>query len=143
MRLELKNGEAIEDPKIEQLVEAVQDLGGAAVTLVAADEPRSFMRISGGPESFVLEYRDGLTQRLYHSIAPQTEDVALVTAKAYLQGRAAYKSSLPWQEINKEPGKVDKWSDPMPDQINRGGCTTILVLVALLGGGLWLLATLC
>ena len=142
MRLEQKNGKAIENPKVEQLVEAVQGLAGGVIALVASDEPRSFLRVKGGPETFSLDYRDGLTQRLYQSITPQTEDVALVTAKAYLQGRSGYKSSLPWQEVTQEPGKVDKWSDPMPEQINRGGCTTVFVLAALLGGGLWLWASI-
>lgn len=143
MRLELKNGKAIENPTVEQLVEAVQHLGGAVVTLVASDEPRSFMRASGGPDVFSLEYRDGLTQRLYQSIGGQIEDNTLITMKAYLQGRATYKTSIAWQELTKEPGKVDKWSDPMPGQINRGGCTTVLAIAALIGAGLWLLRTLC
>jgi hypothetical protein len=143
MRLEIKGSKPIQNPQAEQVIEAIQAMHGEFLTLVASDDPRAFMKISGGPEEYVLEYRDLLTQRLFHSVTPQNQDATLVAAKHYLQGKDAFKNCVPWQEVTQVPGKVDKWSDPMPEQINRGGCTTVLALCALAGGGLWLLATFC
>jgi hypothetical protein len=138
MRMETPDGNVVENPSVDAMAEAVRSLAGTgAATLVGNDDPQSYMRATGGPREFALEYRDELTQRRFVSGAGQDEDTAIRVMKSYLQGKTDYKHLTPWREITVEPGKVSEWSDPMPDQVNRGGCISVLAIVALLGAAAW------
>lgn len=138
MRMETPDGNVVQQPSVDAMADALRSLAGAGtVSLVGSDDPQSYMRATGGPREFTLEYRDELTQRRFASGAGQSEDTAIMLMKSYLKGKADYKQIISWHEITVEPGQVSEWSDPMPDQVNRGGCISVLALVAVLGAAAW------
>jgi len=138
MRMETPDGSALQNPGVDDMADALRRLAGAgAVRLVGSDDPQSYMRATGGPSEFTLEYRDELTQRRFVSGAGLDEDTAITLMKSYLQGKTDFKRTVPWREITVEPGQVSEWSDPMPDQVNRGGCISVLAIVAVLGAAAW------
>lgn len=133
MQLELPDGKVLKDPSIEAIAEAVMELGGRKLTLVNEKEENAFIRARGGPDVYSLEFRDGLTQRHFTSAGHPNSDDVILAMKQYLKGDHTYRQALRWQEVMKEPGVTTKWSDPLPDQVERGGCTSVLAIGLLIG----------
>ena len=133
MQLHLPDGKTVKDPSIEAIAQAVTGLGGQTVALVNEKEENAFLRARGGPDAYTMEFRDGLTQRHFTTGGQLNSDDVILAMKQYLRGDHTYRRALAWQELMKEPGVTTKWSDPMPDQVERGGCTSVLLLALLIG----------
>jgi len=140
MRLEITSGETIKNATVDDLVAALDALKNDSMTLIASDQPRCLIRVSGGPEQFKMQRHDGQTHQQFECPSPQDRDTTLRVLKAYLTGRGDVASIVVWEETTPAGAAKSDWEDPMEGQVNRGGCTTVLALAALLGGGLWLLA---
>lgn len=142
MRLEIGGGKPVKSPTDQEVADAVRNLAGRTARLIGEDEG-SFMKVTGGPGTYTLLYCDGLTQRRFNGVGEQSPDKAVVVMVAYNRGDQSYKTAIPWEEVRHELNRPSEWDDPLPDQYNRGGCTTVLVLVAALvaaaaGAAAWL-----
>jgi hypothetical protein len=61
MRLELENGEILSEPSPEALEAALRRLDGEENTFAILDSERgdnNYLQAAGGPERFVVEYRE-------------------------------------------------------------------------------------
>ena len=68
MELQIENGGVITDPDEKTTEEALRTLDGKSNSFAILDHPdKSFIKASGGPDAFVLEYRDNGTFHHYRS----------------------------------------------------------------------------
>ena len=105
MRLELENGRVIQEPDERALEEALRSLDGEENSFAILDPERgdnSFLQTAGGPDTFVVEYRESLQQFSSESVALET---VISLFKACRQGTDSWRYAVPWKNIS---GKINK-----------------------------------
>jgi hypothetical protein len=90
------------DPGIDDVVAAVDRLGGAVdefLILERGADGQTYMQITGGPERFILEYRDGSKERHFQCTADR--ELALAALLSYAAGdEDDWQSMCDWLRLD-------------------------------------------
>jgi hypothetical protein len=106
MRLETEAGTVIEEPSDEKIRDVLAHLDGSApgnsfAILTRSDEPIEYLQTGGGPNTFLVEYRENDRQfRGADENLPYETTAAMLTS--YRRGDDAWRSMVAWVDVTEE-----------------------------------------
>ncbi|MBA7714369.1 hypothetical protein ES703_123391 [subsurface metagenome] len=109
MRLLMGNGQVIREPDDKTIKDAIHSLRGnygeepgfAILDLERTEgDGNFFMQTAGGPDTFIVEYRDGIKKRQYYSKNEKLEQrTVILLFQAYGRGDESWKCKVSWRDM--------------------------------------------
>ncbi len=97
-RLTLGGGGSVENPGLTQIIKALNTLQGQTDSfLIFEKDKQHYMQTIGGPDSFILEYREGSKDKHYQ--CETSKKLVIQAFRAYANDDDAWREICDWEKL--------------------------------------------